>query len=409
VEGELRTIQTELTSASAQSDARAKLDVLRSEISKKEAQREQLISSHGAKFGVLTGQHLDAETDDSVLNKLIRRKNDDVEESARTESAAQSDLTTFEAKIATARDQLKERRRERNEAQKAVMDVSEVGIEGFLGLMSENEERSFLARKQLANLQYAGTFFEKASKDAHERGVCSLCQRELPDEDMDDFLHRMNKNIENVPQKKKELEEELEESESNLAIAKKHLPAYDTYTRLTSTEIPKLESEIKTLTSQLTVSKATLAKHTAAHDTLKTDLRGLENLRRPVGEIARLSKEIEESRREVSRAEAALGEGGRGMSGEEIREKMGRLNEERGRLGREVRVVAGEKEKARSRIQGLREAISGVRVRIGEGESKVVARRGVVRDIEDVKGQMEKARQDIEVLDPPFPLRAPFS
>jgi chromosome segregation ATPase len=96
------------------------------------------------------------------------------------------------------------------------------------------------------------------------------------------------------------------------------------------------------------------------------------------------------------------------MSGEEIRERMGRLNEERGRLGREIRVVAAEKEKARSRIQGLREGISGVRVRIGEGESKVVARRGVVRDIEDVKGQMEKARQDIEVPTHPFPAESPL-
>lgn len=397
-----------MTSASAQSDARAKLDVLRSDITKKEAQREQLISSHGAKFGILTGQHLDPETDDSILNKLIRRKNDDVEESARTESAAQSDLTTFEAKIASARDQLKERRRERNEAQKAVMDVSEVGIEGFPALMAELEESMVDVRGQLENLRYAGTFFEKACKDAQDRGVCSLCQRELADDDIDDFMHRMNKNIDNIPQRRKSLEKDLEENESNLAVAKKHSPAYDTYTRLTSTEIPKLESEIETLTAQLTVSKATLEKHTAAHDALKTDLRGLENLRRPVGEIARLSKEIEESRREVSRAEAALGEGGRGMSGEEIRERMGRLNEERGRLGREIRVVAAEKEKARSRIQGLREGISGVRVRIGEGESKVVARRGVVRDIEDVKGQMEKARQDIEVPTPPFPAESPL-
>jgi len=90
--------------------------------------------------------------------------------------------------------------------------------------------------------------------------------------------------------------------------------------------------------------------------------------------------------------------GGRGLSGEEIRAKMEGLNEEKGRLAREVKGVAAEKERARGKIQGLKEGISEIKVRIGEGESRISARMGLTRDIEDVQGQMEKAVGDIKVL-----------
>ena len=208
----------------------------------------------------------------------------------------------------------------------------------------------------------------------------------------------MNKSISGIPQKQKELDEKLKEAESDLSIAKAHHQVYDTHMRLTQTEIPKLEAEISSLNTKLASAAATATKHADNLDTLKSELRALENLKRPVGEITRFTKEIEEVRREIARIEAGLVDaGGKGLSGEEIRAKMEGLDEERGRFAREVRGVTAEKERARVKIQGLKEGISGVKVRIGEGESRISARRGLMRDIEDVQGQIEKARDDMKV------------
>ena len=191
VETELRGIQTELTTSSARSDLRAKLDVLRGDITKKESARTALVNAHAEKFHVVTGQHLDPSTNDSVLSHLIRRKQDDVDEATNRSQLATADRTAIEAKILAAKDTLKEKRHEKNEATKKLMDVSDEGVEGFPGLLADLEENVMGMRGGLENLRYAGGFFEKAIKEATERNVCSLCLREFHEHDIDDFTHKV--------------------------------------------------------------------------------------------------------------------------------------------------------------------------------------------------------------------------
>ena len=180
-----------MTTSSAQGDLRAKLDVLRGDVAKKESARTALVNVHSEKFHVVTGQHLDPSTDDSVLSHLIRRKQDDLEEATNRSQLAIAERTAIEAKILAAKDTLKEKRREKIEAAKTLMDVSDEGVEGFPGLLENLEENVIGMRGGLENLRYAGGFFEKAVKEATERNMCSLCLREFHEQDIDDFTHRV--------------------------------------------------------------------------------------------------------------------------------------------------------------------------------------------------------------------------
>jgi len=130
---------------------------------------------------------------------------------------------------------------------------------------------------------------------------------------------------------------------------------------------------------------------------IKVELKALEGLRRPVQDITRYNKEIEELSREITRCENQLGESGGSLSGAEIRAKMDSLNEQRTKLQREQKAMSAEKEKARVRIQGLKDQISSMKFRLGEGENKINAKKGFVRDMEEAKAQLHRAQEDIEV------------
>jgi len=112
----------------------------------------------------------------------------------------------------------------------------------------------------------------------------------------------------------------------------------------------------------------------------------------------RYSKEIDDLKREIARCESQLGESGGSLSGAEIRGKMDSLNDQRAKLQRESKSTASEKEKARVRVQGLKDQLSSMKFRLGEAENKVNAKATIMRDLEDAKTQLVKAQEEIKVL-----------
>ena len=140
VDEEFRQIQQELTSTSAQSEFRAKIDVLKGDLAKKTQSQNTLMSSHAERFKKLMGTDLTATTVDSQINVLLRRKTDDLEEAERLLEGATKETTQYEAKITASKEQLRDKRKEKNEAYSKVMEVCEEGIDDFPEVVRRCEE-----------------------------------------------------------------------------------------------------------------------------------------------------------------------------------------------------------------------------------------------------------------------------
>jgi len=193
------------------------------------------------------------------------------------------------------------------------------------------------------------------------------------------------------------MKEDLKSAEEELATAKSVTSFYDSYLRLETSEIPKLEKEIKSVTTKLSEANKGVDTRSTAVNEIRTEMKALESLKRPVQDISRFTKEVEELTREIARVENLLGEAGGSLSGAEIRAKMGFLNEQRAKLQREQKALISEKEKARLRIQGMKDQISSLRFKLSEGENKVNAKKNFLRDLEEAKNQLRKADEDVKV------------
>lgn len=56
-----------------------------------------------------------------------------------------------------------------------------------------------------------------------------------------------------------------------------------------------------------------------------------------------------------------------------------------------------EKEKGRQRVQGLKDSLSALKFRVGEGQNKVAAKKNFLRDIEEYKASVAKAQEEVKV------------
>ncbi len=183
-------------------------------------------------------------------------------------------------------------------------------------------------------------------------------------------------------------------------MTKATIPTYDTFRRLEKTEIPKLEMEIKSINAKLAEANKGVDQRTAVVSEIKVEMKSLEALKRPIQDISRYTKEIDDLSHEITRCENSLGESGGALSGAEIRAKIDSLNEQRGKLQRDQKSISQEKEKARLRIQGMKDQISSMRFRLGEGENKINAKQRFLADIEEARTQLRKANEDVKVYPP---------
>jgi len=140
IDEDIKTVQIELTSTSAQSEFRAKLGVLNADLSKKIQARNLVISSNEDRFKDLMGQPLHVGTVDSQINVIYRRKQEDLEEAERILDGTAKETTQYEAKLNTCKEQLRDKKREKNEAYAKVMEICEDKIDDFPDILKSYED-----------------------------------------------------------------------------------------------------------------------------------------------------------------------------------------------------------------------------------------------------------------------------
>ena len=140
-EEELRSIQTELTSTSAQSEFRVKVDVLKTDLTKKTQARNVLINSNAERFRELLGFELTSAAQESQINVLVRRKNEDMEEAEQALDCIKKEALQNEAKSNTCKEQIRDKRKEKNHIYSKIMDTYEIDrIDEFPDVVKQFEE-----------------------------------------------------------------------------------------------------------------------------------------------------------------------------------------------------------------------------------------------------------------------------
>ena len=147
VDNELKAIHAELTSTSAQSEFRAKIGVLKADITKKTQARSMLISSNAERFKALVGVELNANSLDSQINVLLRRKTEELDEAERDLEGTSKEVTQYEAKVNTCKEQLRDKKREKNAAHAKIMEFCEDNVEEFPGTLKSWEDSVVDKRK----------------------------------------------------------------------------------------------------------------------------------------------------------------------------------------------------------------------------------------------------------------------
>ncbi|PAV16910.1 dna repair rad50 [Pyrrhoderma noxium] len=357
LEEKREALNLELKNLSLQSDSRAKLDLKRAEMGRKESRMVNGIEVNSERFRKLMRSDMKVESMSRDLERAIGEKDRKVKEAEVEFNTSNTDVLQLESNISSLTAQLKQKREQLKNLERTIKE----------GLTDEEGERGYETVKEAlrdAELEVAdrqirlndNESLKKVYKNLLDVGKkvkkCQACNRALKDHEMGDFEKHLTKEIEqSTPEVQAEMQEEAKEWEEEKNRLQALLPVEVTRDTLKATEIPALEEQLKKLEAKLPGVQSTKDTNLEKLDTLRSEFKDLQELKQQAHSILEFKSSCDTLKEEIAALEKTLMDTGSVKTADDVQKELGEISSEIRKLGIEKTSLQNDREQQINRMR----------------------------------------------------------
>ncbi|KAI9682225.1 MAG: DNA repair protein rad50 [Caeruleum heppii] len=399
-------LNTELMQNTRKAGDLAHLQYLQKELKDRRRGLETMSAAHGERIRDVIGPEWQPATVEQDFQRILERKKSEVSDAERQRDGISRELEQVQFKLSIAKDATKQKRRALEECESRVRDTIDDEPDEYPDYVSQLESNRDIRKSDVDNFANLAKYYGECLKTAADNSVCRLCLRQFKsDKEQSRFVERLEKLMSQHGQQL--IVDELKEFEEDLGKAREVGPSYDSYQRLSKTEIPELEQESERLTArrdQLLVEMEQRDKLVEEKDAARTDA---EILTKTVQNVARYSGEIENFQTQLEELSIRQKSAGLGRSLEEIQTELENQREKSRAAKNTVNRLTADRERSRGAINGLELDLRDIGAKVTEASHHLDKKRALAARVEELK-QMNvkqreatrKADEDIEGLAP---------
>ncbi|KAJ5183549.1 Recombination/repair protein Rad50 [Penicillium capsulatum] len=406
LEDENARLNAELIESTKKAGDLARLDHLKKESKDRERSLQTMKGAHGDRIAKVVGSDWQPETLERDFQHAVDAESKQVDDAERNRDGVSRELEQVEYRLKNTKKSLKQRQKELDDCVKEVHDAVDAEPSEYPDIVKERQAQYDLARKDADQYAGMGEYLNKCLEAAKRTKLCRTCQRSFKNEAE---LQTFSKKLEALV-KKAELEAEddiLKGLESDLETARDASAAYDTWLRLSETDIPELEREEQECETQ----KDQLLDKLEEHDRVvgeKTEIkRDVEALTKTVNTIARYDVEIKNIGSQIQELSSNQGNASAGRTLEDIQEEISAANEISRELKKTLAKLTNDKDQTRSEVNKLELQLRDVKSDLDNAKFQMEKKADLLVRVEEYKklnsqqrAAIEKADQDIESLTP---------
>ncbi|GAA5827048.1 hypothetical protein JCM3770_002453 [Rhodotorula araucariae] len=388
-------LHTELAGLNAQSNTRAKLQLRRTERSRKDEAVASLIEKSAASYRRFLKTEPQRDKMEAEVSELVNELDREIAIAERAARDASRDLQNVESSVSYAKKKVKDLAAQAESAKTRVSD----GLKGLDTACTTVEDAVAEAEEEVAGLNsdIAGTesiqkFYDTVLQKAQKNHTCIGCDRSISRDELPDLERYVKRRKEKAPQEMRRMKEDLRTWEKQLADLKALVPAELTYNRLTKDEIPAAEAAAQRQDEKLGPARVKAEETTMQLNELKDRLRDVQALKKTAADVSRLHRECEEVGREVEKLEGDLSQTGSTATTEEIQEQLRQL-------GEDIRTAKAAMDKIRTDQQHTAAELQQVSSRIHQTEMDLAKRRQEFKDKETLEQTQTETREQISKLE----------
>ncbi|KAA8894161.1 AAA domain-containing protein [Sphaerosporella brunnea] len=400
LEDDVERVTEELYQGTRNADTRAQLAILKQNLETRQKAFASLIAAKKDRIDRVIGERWTEKTVEQDLQVVLDQREEELLVATRRRDDVNQKISQISTKISIANDTLKQKQGEADRCEARVVQAWETddgtpnNVHDYPEVVKTFEEN----RANIKGREFMLNYLKKALSYAEaETGACLLCVRKFNASEKPEHIRRVRTKIEQLLQDADE--EMIREADRDLQEVREAGPSYDSYIRLTKTEIPALEQELKghqRAKEQLLEQYSKLDKIVDDKTNSKSDAQSLAT---PVAKLARYRREIDNNEGEIRDLTASMTEMGATRTVEEMQENLKQLNDEAKRTKGNIKSMEQDRESRRQAIIVLERQVNDARKRLNDIKLQLVQARTITDRIEEARAARSQQSVIIDQVD----------
>lgn len=397
-EEEASGLNAELIQGTKKAGDLARLDHLKKELKDREHGLETMTGAHGDRISNLVNQDWQASTLEQDYQRVMDDKTTAVSYAERDRDGVARELEHVEYRLKNTRGDLKQRKQEQQECVETIREKTNDEPSDYPDTFKQLQAQLDMAKSDADRFAGMGKYLTDCLDAANQKKVCRTCARPFKTErEFQDF----KKKLENLVKKATEdtADEDVRQLEEDLESAREASKYYDTWIRLSETEIPALEKDEQQLSSQ----RDSLLSRIEGYDTVLSERvevkRDVETLARTVATISKYEGDIKVLREQIQELAAKQQESGGSRTLEDIQDEIASVGEKSRGLKKTVSKLTDERDQSRTDINTLELELRDAKAGLDNARYQLDKKAGLLARVEEYRSLNSKQREAIEKAD----------
>ncbi|KAI5785944.1 hypothetical protein EDC01DRAFT_618217, partial [Geopyxis carbonaria] len=389
VNSKVDAVTEELIQGSKRASDRAQLSMLQQNTENKRKMMSTIIGTKRDKLNKIIGSNWSAKTAKHDLQSLLelehqtpptcpslistRQHDEELQEAIQLRDHTAQKLSQIKTKIKMSTD-------------------SKATIVDYPKAVSDLEE----IRASLKQGEFLRNYLVEAIKFAESKDHCVLCRRGLQNEKqkiITDLKAKLQNLLERVG------EQYIQDVDADLQDLRKAGASYDSFMRLTNTEIPMLQRDLEAHKSEKESLLELHDKHDQIVRVCTNKKAEVQTLQGPASDMSNYMREIEESEQQINDLKSAMAVIGVARTVEEIQKDNKQWKEEANAVTNRISELESGKEHERQSIILLDRQISDIRRRLNDTMLMLVESRSIRGKIEDYQQKKQAQLKILQQID----------
>jgi DNA repair protein RAD50 len=406
LEDENSKLNAELIESTKKAGDLARLDHLKKEAKDKERSLQTMKGAHGDRLSKLLGPDWQPQTLERDFQHAVEQESKHVNDAERDRGRVSRELEQVQFKLANAKKSLKQRKKELDDCVKEIQEAVDAEPSEYPEVVKERQAQYDMARKDADQYAGMGEYLTKCLSAAKTNKVCRTCTRSFKTEtELQNFTRKLEALVNKAAADAED--EVLNGYEKDLETAREASGAYDTWVRLSETDIPSLEKEEQEHDSQGDQLLEKLESYDRIVGEKSESKRDVESLSKTVSTIARYDADIKSLVSQIQELSAKETDTTATRTLQDIQDEISATSDKSRELKKTLTKLTNERDQTRTQINSLELQLRDVRDSLNNAKFQLERKADLLGRIEEFKKlnsqqrqAIEKADQDIESLTP---------
>ena len=394
---ETNRLNSELLKGTKHAGDLAQLDHVKKELADRQRSLEKLKAVHKGKLQALLNHKWQPSAVEADFQKCLHNKSQQVKDAEQQRALVSRELEQVDHEFGNAQKSFDNSRKERDDCESRLREVVEEP-QGYPTELAEIQDGRDVLKSDADGFVHLRGFYEQAITLAGNRHKCRLCTRGFNNsKEVEQFVIAMREKMKEEDFVK--TKSDLTSQEELLRKAKEVGPAYDTWNRLTTTELPGLERTLRDLSSRRAIVVRVLEEHDQTVNDRELAKADIDSIAKPVANIAKYDQEIASLSGQIQDLTVRQDDSGLPRTLEEIRQQLESVSKKYKQAVISRDRLSADKERLHSRLNTIELELANGKGNLSKANYQLERRTANLTRIEKLNAVNQLQREAIRKLD----------